>query len=163
MKVLIVGGSYFLGNGIIEALKQNNAEIYVLNRVSKLISDTHQLIADRNDCQVLSQAIGKNYFDLVIDTCCYSVKQAQILQAIIADQYLYFINISSASVYSDGSNPPYHESFARNGHSIWSEYGIQKALVDQYLCSLNKNITSLIHHIYMAKIIISTVNICYLP
>lgn len=145
MKVLIVGGSYFLGNGIIEALKQNNAAIYVLNRGSKLISDTHQLIADRNDCQALSQAIGKNYFDLVIDTCCYSVEQAQILQAIIADQYSYFINISSASVYSDGSNnPPYHESFARNGHSIWGEYGIQKALVDQYLYSLNKNITSLI-------------------
>ena len=48
-RVLVMGGSYFIGKMIVNALNDNNYEVYVLNRGSKQPDDrrAHQIVADR--------------------------------------------------------------------------------------------------------------------
>lgn len=120
MKILIIGGSLFLGAAIVEIILENDMEVFVLNRGSRRLSNTIQLIANRDNTIELNLALNDyEFFDLVIDTCCYNVLQAQILQQSLNNKYGHFVNISSATVYNETELPPFVETQQRNGNSMW--------------------------------------------
>lgn len=74
-KILVIGGSGFVGKALIPTLKKLNFELTVLNRGTREIDGVSQIIADRDDPQSMSGHADK--FDVVIDTSGYTRQQVK--------------------------------------------------------------------------------------
>lgn len=132
-KVLVIGGSGFVGHAIVRAFQQDNCSVTVLNRGNKAVPGAEQLVTDRNDAAAVKSALRGRTFDAVIDTNCYTPLQASILVDSCAGTAGKVAFISSAAVYSDAS---VKEGDRAEGASIWGSYGVDKALAEQvYLTS----------------------------
>ncbi|NBP01033.1 MAG: hypothetical protein EBU90_13030 [Proteobacteria bacterium] len=97
MKILILGGTKFVGKDIAGELIQTNLhEINFLNRGitdRSMFSKYKTLIIDRN---IRSETSIKNFYDLVIDVSCYNLNQLiNVLDFIDFDRYIF---ISSSAV-----------------------------------------------------------------
>ncbi len=104
MKILIIGGTQFVGRHLADAALQRGHELTLLNRGrtgAELFPEAEHLTGDR-DGDGLHVLKGRAW-DAVIDTCGYVprvVKQSAALLAGSASRYVF---ISSISVYSDFS------------------------------------------------------------
>lgn len=125
-RVLIIGGSAFVGLAVVRAFLQGGCEVAVLNRGNNPIDGTHQLTADRNDITAFRSAIGARTFDVVIDTNCYRPQQARILCEAVEGRTANLLMISSASVYADDAAQPPSEEEPLGGASVWGDYGRDK-------------------------------------
>lgn len=103
MKLLILGGTRFVGRALVEEAQAQGHEVTMFNRGQSnpdLYPDVEQLKGDRDgDLDALK---GKTW-DAVIDTCGYVprlVRDSAELLADVVDQYTF---ISSISVYADFS------------------------------------------------------------
>ncbi len=105
MKILVIGGSRFIGKALVEQLISENQDVTVANRhgISESQKEYVQsLLLDRNNFQNLKEVLKNRHFDIVYDFICYSPKNAKdILRTITADRY---IMISSYRVYGLGLN-----------------------------------------------------------
>jgi 2'-hydroxyisoflavone reductase len=111
MKILIIGGTKFLGRHLIDAAVQNGHEVTLFNRGKKYadeaIPDVEQIHGDRNsDLEKLS---GKSW-DAVIDTCGYLPQTVKASAEFFKDKVSQYVFISSGSVYTEISEPNYDES-----------------------------------------------------
>lgn len=111
MKILIIGGTKFLGRHLLDAALQNNHEITLFNRGKKYsdeeISKTEQIHGDRNfDLENLN---GRK-FDAVIDTCGYLPQTVKKSAEFFKDKAGKYVFISSGSVYADGMKADYDET-----------------------------------------------------
>jgi nucleoside-diphosphate-sugar epimerase len=103
MKLLIIGGTRFLGRHLVTAALKHNHEITLFNRghhLSEPQPDVELVIGDRK--HDLAKLQGHSW-DTVIDTCGYlphTVKSAAALLCNSIDSYVF---MSSQSVYSDVS------------------------------------------------------------
>ncbi|WP_215781420.1 NAD-dependent epimerase/dehydratase family protein [Paludibacterium sp. B53371] len=133
MKVAILGGSVFLGKRIARYFSQRGHEVTLVNRGRRPQDKCRQLVADRHDPHAL-QAVAPQLADtdLLIDTCCYTLRQARLAWEILAPHVGHWVHISSASVYADEARAPYREVMLRNGGSAWGSYGREKAEIDAY-------------------------------
>lgn len=97
MKILILGGTKFLGKSIAKKLiNKGSHEINFLNRGlsdSSIFQNYKTILIDRN---IKNKATQKIFYDLVIDVSCYNVNQiTNILDVIDFDKYIF---ISSSAV-----------------------------------------------------------------
>ncbi|RJR06765.1 NAD-dependent dehydratase [Candidatus Parcubacteria bacterium] len=100
MKILVIGGTRFLGRFIVEeALKQGH-EITLFNRGNhqELFPQVETIIGDRNKDLALLEA-GK--WDVAIDTCGFTPLQLSEATKVLADKVDHYTFISSISVYKD--------------------------------------------------------------
>ena len=69
MKVLVIGGTMFIGRGLVAALLKDEHEVSILHRRPghDLGKRVHEIIADRNDPDALKSALSGKQFDLVFD------------------------------------------------------------------------------------------------
>lgn len=113
MKILIIGGTKFLGRHLIDAALKNNHEVTLFNRGRKYadekIPDVEQIHGDRNSD--LEKLDGKNW-SAVIDTCGYLPQTVRKSAEFLSDKVNQYVFISSASVYSETSEPNYDETTA---------------------------------------------------
>lgn len=109
MKILIIGGTKFLGRHLIAAMQARNHEVTLFNRgkfSAEEFKNVEQIHGDRNSD--LGKLIGKT-FDAVIDTCGYLPQTVKASAEFLADKVKQYVFISSASVYADTSKPNYDE------------------------------------------------------
>ncbi|KPB04275.1 NAD-dependent epimerase/dehydratase family protein [Bacillus sp. CHD6a] len=100
MKILVIGGTRFLGRFIIEeALKQGH-EVTMFNRGNHLdlFPQVECIVGDRNKDLSLLEA-GK--WDVAIDTCGFTPKALAESTKVLADKVEHYTFISSISVYKD--------------------------------------------------------------
>ena len=100
MKILVIGGSYFLGRWFVELARQNH-EITVLNRgnVPIGLKDVREWKADRHDIEAL-KTYAKEPFDCIVDFCAYAPGDIRtISDTFPAGKYIY---ISTVDVYKKG-------------------------------------------------------------
>ena len=101
MKILIVGGTKFLGRHLIDAALSRNHEITLFNRGPKysadLIETVEQIHGDRNTD--LERLAGRS-FDAVIDTCGYLPQSVAASAGFLRDAVGQYIFISSISAYA---------------------------------------------------------------
>ncbi|NHZ72539.1 MAG: NAD-dependent epimerase/dehydratase family protein [Aquificales bacterium] len=103
MKLLILGGTRFVGRALVEEAQVKGHEVTLFNRGQSnpdLYPEIEQLTGDRDGNL---DALKGRRWDAVIDTCGYVprlVKDSAELLANVVDQYTF---ISSISVYSDFS------------------------------------------------------------
>lgn len=110
MKILIIGGTKFLGRHLIAAARESGHEVTIFNRgrhSTENFAGVEQLHGDRNtDLDKLS---GRAW-DAVIDTCGYlpqSVKASAEALAGAVNQYVF---VSSISAYAEFSRLDFDES-----------------------------------------------------
>lgn len=111
MKILIIGGTKFLGRHLLDAALRNNHEITLFNRGKKYadeeIPKTEQIHGDRNF--ELEKLVGRN-FDAVIDTCGYLPQTVKKSAEFFKDKAGKYVFISSGSVYADAMEADYNET-----------------------------------------------------
>ena len=105
MRVLIVGGTGFLGGAAARAAIAAGHDVTVMTRSGQDVAKgATTLIADR--AQALSDLHGQ--FDVVIDTCGYAPDMVSALAKAIGD--VHYVFVSSISVYDDLSEPALDET-----------------------------------------------------
>ena len=128
-KVLVMGGSYFIGRKIVEVFKDSNYDITVLNRGTKEeMPGIRHIKCDRNHEEEMGKLLREEIFDIIIDVCGLNSNQAKILlQSVNTTKLQRIIFISSSSVYDiENLSPPFKENDALGYNSYWKDYGQNK-------------------------------------
>lgn len=141
-KVLVMGGSYFIGKHVVSALK-NDYEVYVLNRGNKPFLDplVRELTCDRNDAKALKETLSSYAFNYVVDISCYTELHAKtLIDSLHLDQLKTFVFISTSAAYNiEIGQSPFKETDPIGGESPAKEYAKNKIEAEQYLSSVLNN------------------------
>jgi 2'-hydroxyisoflavone reductase len=112
MKILIIGGTKFLGRHLIKAAQAKNHEVTLFNRgkfSDEKFADVEQIQGDRNfDLEKLANRT----WDAVIDTCGYLSQTVKASAEFLKDSVGQYVFISSISAYADFSQPNFDENIS---------------------------------------------------
>ncbi|WP_053363544.1 NAD-dependent epimerase/dehydratase family protein [Bacillus sp. FJAT-27251] len=100
MRILILGGTRFLGKALVEEGLKRGHDITLFNRGNHRITvpEVKQLIGDRDGD--VSQ-LENQKFDLVMDTCGFAPHHIRKIAAVLDKNIEHYTYISSISVYKD--------------------------------------------------------------
>ena len=110
MKLLILGGTIFLGRHLVDAALERDHDVTLFNRGQhnpELFPDVEKLRGDRDGD--LSALEGRHW-DAVIDTCGYVPRIVRQSAEMLADQVEHYTFVSSLSVYAGFSRPGIDET-----------------------------------------------------
>jgi 2'-hydroxyisoflavone reductase len=105
MRVLVLGGTIFVGRHVVEAALARGDEVTIFHRGrhgADLYPEIERLAGDRDgDLSVLA---GREW-DVVVDTSCYFPRQARASAEALVGRVGHYTFVSSGSVYADHSRP----------------------------------------------------------
>ena len=110
LKVLILGGTGFIGPHFVDALTAGGHTLTLFNRGKRdpeAKKGVEQLLGDRNDN--LKSLEGRDW-DVVIDNSGYTLPQVKMSTALLKGHVKQYIFISSIAVYDNFQDPPILES-----------------------------------------------------
>ncbi|MGH8178673.1 MAG: NAD-dependent epimerase/dehydratase family protein [Steroidobacter sp.] len=138
LKVLIFGGTGFIGPHFVEVLRAGGHKLTLFNRGKRnpgLFPDIETLIGDRNG--QLDALKGRDW-DVVIDDSGYFPAQVKLSAELLKDHVQHYIYVSSISAYADLTPPGIDEDYKvaqlkdPNAKEITEEnYGGLKAACEQ--------------------------------
>ncbi|HEY2629493.1 MAG TPA: NAD-dependent epimerase/dehydratase family protein [Usitatibacter sp.] len=104
MKILVIGGTVFLGRAFTDAALASGHEIVHFNRGQTSPPDprVRRIAGDRNDETALRQAAAAGPWDAVIDTSGYLPQGVRKSAAALRDHAARYLFVSSISAYADG-------------------------------------------------------------
>lgn len=140
-KVLVMGGSYFIGKKIVDILSKDY-DITILNRGTKETPENiNSIVCDRNDFSSMQQALKNTYFDFVVDVSGTNAEQMKILcESLDLSKLKSFVFISSSAVYDvENLDIPFSEDDNLAENKYWTDYGTNKINAEKYLNSIFKN------------------------
>lgn len=112
MRILILGGTYFLGKAF-AALACRNHDITLLNRGTRAVQfegvkPVRQITLDRH--QLTPGCLAQEAYDVVVDFCAY--EKGDIRQAVeaLAGKPKQYVFISTSDVYKRGTGAPVDET-----------------------------------------------------
>jgi 2'-hydroxyisoflavone reductase len=109
LKILVLGGTVFLGRTLVEAALEQGHSVTLFNRGQthpQLFPQVETLIGDRGGD--LSALEGRKW-DVVIDTCGYLPPDVRRTAELLADAVQHYTFISTVQVYADLSKPDVDE------------------------------------------------------
>ena len=110
MKILILGGTKFLGRHLIKAALKNRHEVTLFNRgkhSSENIENVEQIHGDRNSDL---DKLKNRRWDAVIDTSGYLPQTVKASAEFLKDSVNQYVFISSISAYAGFSQPDFDET-----------------------------------------------------
>ena len=140
MKLLLLGGTKFLGRATVEAALERGHEVTLFARGETnpdLFPEVERLRGDRNGD--LSQLAGRTW-DAVVDTSGYYPGAVRASAVALRDAVGRYLFVSSISAYADFSKGPSEESERAElaeGHPVdellpeYENYGALKALCEE--------------------------------
>jgi len=137
MKILILGGTVFLGRHLVDAALARGHEVTLFNRGQhnpELYPDVEKLRGDRDGDLM---ALEGRRWDAVIDPSGYVPRIVRASAALLAPNVGHYSFISSVSVYGDTRTPGMDESTPvatmedPTNESVQEYYGALKALCEQ--------------------------------
>ncbi len=138
MRILVLGGTQFVGRHLVEALLATGHEVTVFHRgrtAQGLFEGATEVLGNR-DGEL--DRLGEGTYDWVVDTCGYVPRVVQQSVDAWVDRCSHYLFISTVSVYEDFSQPGLHEESAvRTIEDPETEeidartYGALKALCEQ--------------------------------
>jgi nucleoside-diphosphate-sugar epimerase len=125
MKVLVIGGTLFIGRPLVEELVKSGHDVAVLHRKPKhdLGRRVENLMADRNDAQSLASALAGRRFEAVFDNVYdwdRGTTAAQVeatVRVCSGDWLTRYIFMSSVAAYGDGLNHKESDPLAPDYHA----------------------------------------------
>jgi 2'-hydroxyisoflavone reductase len=138
LRVLILGGTGFIGPHFVHALTESGHQVTLFNRGKRDPDAKHgveQLLGDRNDN--LKSLEGRDW-DVVVDNSGYTPGQVKLSTELLREHTKHYIFISSIAVYENFQDPPIDEDHALAPIGNMSQdklegenYGPLKALCEQ--------------------------------
>jgi 2'-hydroxyisoflavone reductase len=110
VKLLILGGTMFLGRYLVKAALERGHEVSLFNRgktYPDLFPEVEKLRGDRK--QNLEPLVGRRW-DAVVDTCGYVPRAVEMSAELLAGAVDHYTFISTISVYSDSKTQGQDES-----------------------------------------------------
>jgi 2'-hydroxyisoflavone reductase len=125
MRVLVIGGTLFVGKSLVEELVKAGHEVAVMHRKPKheFGRRVENLMADRNDAESVTEALGSRRFDAVYDNVYdweRGTTAAQVeatVRACGGDRLSRYIFMSSVAAYGDGLNHKESDPLAPDYHA----------------------------------------------
>lgn len=140
MKILLVGGSRFIGPVIIKELLKQDHQVTVFNRGHndlKFDKEVEILQGDRNEGFNIATE-----FDVVIDTCAYN--ELHLKKATTELKFKRYFFISTAAAYKKTEIFPLQEDQSPIGlWPLWKEYNTDKVKAENFLTTSGKTYTIL--------------------
>lgn len=133
-RVLVVGGSYFIGKKIVDILMIQGYDVTVLNRGTRILDNVKQITCDRNNKEGMVQCLKNKIYDYIVDVSGLNKEQAGIIcKAIDMSDLKKFIFLSSSAVYDiDHLQTPFREEDIRSENRYWTLYGKDKIEAEDY-------------------------------
>ena len=132
MKILVMGGTRFVGKSLVRKLLNHNYDIDIFTRGNKSNPENTNLIkGDRNDIESILKIKNKKY-DLIYDISGRELEQTKLLIENIADSFNRYIYVSSAGVYKENYELPLSEDSPLDPHSRHKgKFETENWLIDQ--------------------------------
>lgn len=140
-RVLILGGSYFIGKSIAEDLIAHECEVTLLNRGSRLLEGTRQITCDRDNFGKLKEALAGKEFDYLVDVSGLNEAQVKaVCDAVDLKSLQGVVFISSSAVYDvEHLQRRFKEEDKIRKNKFWGEYGTDKIAAERaYTEALSK-------------------------
>jgi len=141
MKVLVIGGTLFIGRALVRELLKAGHDVTILHRRPKhdMPRRVRNLVADRNDPAAVHEAIRPGRYQVVFDNVYdweRGTTAAQVEAAALAcgDQLTRYVFMSSVAAYGDGLN--HHEGDALGPDDAPVPYVRDKAMTERMLFRL---------------------------
>jgi len=138
MKVLVIGGTLFIGRALVDQLVKSGHEVAVLHRKPKhdFGRRVENIMADRNDAASLREALAGRRFQAVFDNV-YDWERGTTADHVEAtvracgDRLTRYIFLSSVAAYGDGLNHKESDPLAPDYHA--QPYVRHKATAERLL------------------------------
>lgn len=115
MKILVLGGTRFVGRHIVTAALESGHEVSVFNRgrsAGAIFPEVEQLVGDRHKDL---RALENRKWDVVIDSSGYVPNSVEVCTTLLSRHIDSYIYVSTVSVYNDFSKTPIDENTAVYG------------------------------------------------
>jgi nucleoside-diphosphate-sugar epimerase len=141
MRILIMGGTRFIGVSLTKILVNQGHEVVLFNRGNKPspIDGIEQIQGDRQNHDQLKEKLTRTKFDAIFDNNGRELADTQPLIEIFKGQLKHFIYVSSAGVYLPSQQMPHQENDPVDPQSRHKG----KYETEQYLASQNIPFTSI--------------------
>jgi len=147
-RVLVIGGTRYIGRLTCEALLAAGAEVTLLNRGQSPAPwldgrPVLQIHGDRREARALAQAFDRSY-DAVLDMIAFRAEDTAPLLSTHAARIGHLVVCSTTSVYAPALYQPIDEAHPRGHHPAWGEYNRGKnALEDELAAAARVRTTTL--------------------
>jgi nucleoside-diphosphate-sugar epimerase len=143
MKVLVIGGTLFIGRRLVGELLKAGHSVAILHRRSRhnFSKRVENLVADRNDSAAVRRAIGERRFDVVFDNVYdwergTTAAQVEATAHAMGNHLKRYIFMSSVAAYGDGLNHYEGDPLAPDNHA--EPYVRNKAMSERALLRLHR-------------------------
>jgi 2'-hydroxyisoflavone reductase len=103
MRLLVIGGTRFVGRHLVEAALAAGHDVTLVHRsATTLFPSARHVLADRN---VDLSALAEGEWDATVDVCAYLPAQVRSLAAALGDRGGHHVLVSSVSVYAELPGP----------------------------------------------------------
>lgn len=111
MRILIMGGTRFIGVYLTQILVEQGHEVVLFNRGKRPVPVTgvHQIHGDRTDPTALKEKLASENFEAIFDNSGRERSDTQPLVEIFRGQVAHFVYMSSAGVYLKSDQMPHVE------------------------------------------------------
>jgi 2'-hydroxyisoflavone reductase len=141
MKLLVLGGTKFLGRYAVEAALAQGHDVTIFTRGQTnpdLFPEAEHLIGDRDG---KLEALRGQEWDGVVDTCGFVPRVVRQSAELLADAVQRYVFVSSMSVYADPSQPldessPLEQLADPASENVEQDYGALKAAVERVVTEI---------------------------
>jgi nucleoside-diphosphate-sugar epimerase len=134
MRVLILGGTRFVGRHLARLLLAGGAEVTLLHRgvTGDPIPGATAISGDRSQPDGLA-GLGEQRFDAVVDMSAYFSDWTRAAADGLTGRVAHYVFISSGAVYRPSAELPWPESTPFGPIPIWGAYGREKVASERLL------------------------------
>ncbi|NEU75242.1 NAD-dependent epimerase/dehydratase family protein [Hassallia byssoidea VB512170] len=113
MRILIMGGTRFIGVYLTKMLVESGHTVVLFNRGNRPApQQVEQITGDRTDAAQLKEKLSQESFDVIFDNNGRELTDTQPLAEIFQDRVQHFVYMSSAGVYLKSDQMPHVEGDA---------------------------------------------------
>ncbi len=137
MKVLVIGGTRFIGRHLVPRLLEEGHEVYLFNRGQyakpEELSGVQVIVGDRKEPGQLVERLQGREFDAAIDMVAYNAEDIRTSVQALQGQVGHFLFISTRSVYKEQAVPAPIRETDRLEDDPRMVYGYHKAMAEAAL------------------------------
>lgn len=144
MKVLVIGGTLFIGRLLVQELVKAGHDVSILHRKPKhdFGKRVQNLVGDRNDPEAVRQALDGRRFEVVFDNAYdwergTTAAQVEGTVQAVGTRLIRYVFMSSVAAYGDGLNHYEGDPLAPDNHA--DAYVRNKAMTERMLFRLHQN------------------------
>ncbi len=113
MRILVMGGTRFIGVYLTQMLTQQGHDVVLFNRGNKPApANVQQIQGDRTDGSQFKDKLAGESFDAIFDNNGRELSDTQPLVELLGDKVQHFVYVSSAGVYRKSDQMPHVEGDA---------------------------------------------------